>query len=288
MPLLSLQDVSFRYPSQQNDAIRRLSFEVHAGEFVGILGGDGSGKSTLAKILNCLIPKSVRGKYSGEVLLDGIPTSGMKIFEIVRRIGLVTQDPEMQLFTDSVEEELAFGQENLGVDAKTISETVGKVLREMDMENVREKSPAFLSGGQKQKVAISAILAMSPDVIVLDEPLSMLDPRSRISLLEMLSRLKHEHGISIVLLSQEAEDLPTYCDRIVLMDEGKIVKTGSPVDVLTTSQELISIGVEPPQLLLASEALIAKGILRKSHPSLTEIAIADALTASIGREGGIG
>lgn len=225
-----------------------------------MLGGDGSGKSTLCKTLNGLIPHETKGEFSGEALLRGRSMEAMHAREIVRSVGLSLQDPDVQLFTDSVEEEVAFGPENLGVPVNEIDERVSRALEMTGLSLLKDKSPSALSGGQKQRLAIAAVLSMSPEVIVLDEPLSMLDPKGRAEFLIVLDALRKETGMAVVMTSQEAEEVLPHCDRVAILSKGALVGVGTPAETMRSSQSLESLGIEPPQLLALSESLSRAGL----------------------------
>lgn len=279
MPLLSLVDISYRYAGQKANALTGVSLDVQRGEFLAILGGDGAGKSTLCKTMNGLIPHHVRGVLSGEVLLDGVSLRGMQPADIAPRVGLALQDPEMQLFTDSVEEEAAFAPENLALPWAEIDARVKRALLATGMLGVRDKSPSALSGGQKQRLATASVISMLPSVLVLDEPLSMLDPWGRRDLLVMLDSLRKELQITVVITSHTAEEIAPHCDRIALLDRGRLAGIGSPAAVLTSSEKLLDIGVEPPQMLELSEKLATAGLLRGGQRFIDESHGAELLSA---------
>lgn len=260
MPVISIRDASFKYLGQNGQALDRLSLDIHGKELLLVLGGDRSGKSTLCKMLNGLIPHEVKGEFSGEVLLNGRSTKSMSTGEIVRNVGLALQDPDVQLFTDSVEEEVAFGPENLGLPVDSIEASVSRALEMTGISALRGKSPSALSGGQKQRLAIASILSMAPKVLVLDEPMSMLDPRGRAEFLQILGRLRDE-GIAVVITSPEAEEVIPFCDRIAVLNRGSLVGVGTPAEMLTSSESLASLDIEPPQFLTLSELLEREGLL---------------------------
>jgi energy-coupling factor transport system ATP-binding protein len=260
MPVISIRGASFKYLGQKEQALNHLSLDIHGGEMLLVLGGDCSGKSTFCKLLNGLIPHEVKGEFSGEVLLNGKSTRSMTTGEIVRDVGLALQDPDVQLFTDSVEEEVAFGPENLGMRVDAIDTNVSRALEMTGISALRGKSPSALSGGQKQRLAIASVLSMAPKVLVLDEPMSMLDPRGRVEFLRMLGGLRDE-GIAVVLTSPEAEEITPFCDRIAVLNRGSLVGVGTPAEMLISSESLTSLGVEPPQLLTLSESLSREGLL---------------------------
>jgi energy-coupling factor transport system ATP-binding protein len=260
MPVISIRDASFKYLGQKGQALNHLSLDIHGGELLLVLGGDCSGKSTFCKLLNGLIPHEVKGEFSGDVLLNGKSTKSMSTGEIVRDVGLALQDPDVQLFTDSVEEEVAFGPENLGMHVDAIDANVSRALKMTGISALRGKSPSALSGGQKQRLAIASVLSMAPKVVVLDEPMSMLDPRGRVEFLQMLGGLRDE-GIAVILTSPEAEEILPFCDRIAVLNGGSLIGVGIPAEMLTSSDGLMSLGIEPPQLLTLSESLSREGLL---------------------------
>jgi len=269
MPVISIRDASFKYLGQKGQALNHLSLDIHGGELLLVLGGDCSGKSTFCKLLNGLIPHEVKGEFSGEVLLNGKSTKSMSTGEIVRDVGLALQDPDVQLFTDSVEEEVAFGPENLGMHVDAIDTNVSRALKMTGISALRGKSPSALSGGQKQRLAIASVLSMAPKVVVLDEPMSMLDPRGRVEFLQMLGGLRDE-GIAVVLMSPEAEEIVPFCDRIAILNGGSLIGVGTPAEMLISSDGLTSLGIEPPQLLTLSESLSREGLLQNRRTFFDE------------------
>ena len=277
MPMMSVEELSYRYNGGKGNALTGISLGIEKGEFLAVLGGDGSGKSTFCKALNGLIPHHVRGVLSGQVLLEGRSLRHMPISEITRAVGLALQDPEVQLFTDSVEEEVAFAPENLALPWSEIDARVKRALGATGLSTMGEKSPSALSGGQKQRLAIASVLSLFPSVLVLDEPLSMLDPWGRRELLDVLDSLRKEFQITVVMTSNTAEEIALRCDRIALLERGRLVSIGPPAEVLTSSEALIGFGVEPPQLLELSERLAASGILKKGQKFVDEARGAEML-----------
>ena len=221
--LIEVKNIFYKYPAdeedtenKQTDVLRGVSLDVGEGEFIAILGHNGSGKSTLARMLNGLILPD-----NGTVLVDGMDTADDEhIFDIRSRVGLVLQNPDNQLVTSIVEEDVAFAPENLGIKPKEIRRRVDEALRAVDMYEHRRSAVHKLSGGQKQRVAIAGILAMEPKCIVLDEPTAMLDPKGREEVLEAVTKLRAEQGISIVLITHYMQEA-TLADRIIVMDSGK-------------------------------------------------------------------
>ena len=262
------------------DALHDISLDIDRGECLAILGGDGAGKSTFAKLLNGIIPQMEKGTLTGEVIVNDRRTDSTPISELVQKVGLALQDPDTQLFTGSVEEEVAFGPENFGMPVAEIERNIASALTAMGLSSQSGKSPGALSGGQKQRLIIAAILSMNPDVIVLDEPFSMLDPRGRMELMTSLKKLRKERLITIIVTSQDAEDVHHYCDRIALLHKGRLIEIDAPEKVLRSSEKLTAIGVEPPELLNLSERLVKENLLSPDKIFIEEEAAVRALRFS--------
>ncbi|NLC46225.1 MAG: energy-coupling factor transporter ATPase [Firmicutes bacterium] len=242
MPLIQLENVSYRY--NQVTALSEVSLQVQQGEFVAIIGPNGSGKSTLAQLLNALLLPS-----GGKVRIAGITTAdatSSEIWEIRRRVGMVFQNPDNQLVATTVEEDVAFGPENLGLPQKEIRRRVDWALEQVGMTQFAGFEPHKLSGGQKQRVAIAGVLAMEPDCIVLDEPTAMLDPQGRLEVWETLTSL-HKKGITLILITHFMEEA-AQAQRIFVLSQGKLIKSGLPHDIFS-QPFLKEIGLRPPQIV---------------------------------------
>jgi len=248
MRALDLKQVSFTYKGSQSRALEGVSLEVEKGEFVTLLGRNGSGKSTVCLMSNGLIPHALPGDLQGAVRIFGQDVKEHGVSEFANKVGIVFQEPESQLFCMSVEEEVAFGPENLAVPREEIRERVEWALELVGMKGFNDRSPFSLSGGEKQRVAIAAALSMHPDMLILDEPAYALDPVGRLELYSVLNELKQKHGVTVVLAERDAEEAAAFSDRIVLMDGGKVVEAGPPRLVLRDAAKLRRIGVLPPQV----------------------------------------
>lgn len=257
--MISFEDVHFFYGEESEESsvevLRGISFELREGEFIVLLGRNGSGKSTLAKHCNgLLVPKR------GRVWVDGMDTKDERLlFEIRRRVGLVFQNPDNQLVATTVEEDVAFGPENLGLPPTEIRRRVDEALEKVGMEEYKKREPHTLSGGQKQRVAIAGVLAMCPRYLVLDEATAMLDPEGREELLALLLELKKEVGVLHITHNVEEAVI---ADRVMIIDEGRIVAFGFPREVFRTGEEVRKWGLELPQVV--DVALL----LEKDHPDL--------------------
>jgi energy-coupling factor transport system ATP-binding protein len=254
-PALVLRNVMFRHSSSKSWALDDVSMEVHKGEFVSVLGPNGAGKSTLCMLANGLVPHTVQGELRGTVEVFGEDVAKKSVAELSTRVGMVFQEPESQLFCMSVEEEVAFGPENLGIPREEIKTRVEWSLELVGMTGYNDRSPFSLSGGQKQRVAIAAALSMRPDMLVLDEPAYALDPVGRIELYKVLRELKEKHGMTVLLAERDAEEASLYSDQIVLMDAGKVSAQGPPRNVLRDTEMLASLGISPPQMYEVSALL---------------------------------
>lgn len=248
MRALDFKEVSFTYKGSHSKALDGFSLEVEKGEFVTLLGCNGSGKSTICLMSNGLIPHALEGELQGRVTVFGLDVREHAVSELATKVGMVFQEPESQLFCMSVEEEVAFGPENLAVPQPEIRERVEWALEIVGLKGFNDRSPFSLSGGEKQRVAIAAALSMRPEVLVLDEPAYALDPVGRVELYSVLCELKRKHGMTVLLAERDAEEAVAFSDRLVLIKGGKLVGAGSPRDVLRDPRRLLSLGVAPPQL----------------------------------------
>jgi energy-coupling factor transport system ATP-binding protein len=235
-------------------ALAGVDLEIKQGEFVCIIGPNGSGKSTLARHFNALLLPT-----SGRVLILGMDTRDeSNLWEVRRTAGMVFQNPDNQMVATVVEEDVAFGPENLGVKPEEIRQRVTQALEAVGMEDFSRASPHFLSGGQKQRVAIAGILAMRPTVIVLDEPTAMLDPKGRREVMETLSKLNKENGITVIHITHHMDEA-VHADRVIVMHQGKVVLSGSPPDVFSKTEELEKWGLDAPFIERLADMLRKRG-----------------------------
>lgn len=242
--IIEVKNVTFEYSGGESPktVIKDFSIAFQRGSFTVILGRNGSGKSTLAKLLNGLYKPTV-----GDVFVDSINTKDETTeIEIKRRVGMVFQNPDNQLLASIVEEDVAFGPENLGFEPNEIRNRVDNALKAVDMYDYRQKSPHHLSGGQKQRVAIAGIIAMEPECIVLDEPTAMLDPRGRNEIIKTIEKLNKEKGITIILITHFMEEAQN-ADRIIVMDDGVIAADDKPAKIFKNAKMLKSVGLDVPQ-----------------------------------------
>lgn len=244
-----MNDVEFSYDEQNEPALLDIDLSIERGEFIGIVGANGSGKSTLAKLLNVLLVPD-----EGEVYIDGkLSSNPDNTWEIRQNVGLVFQNPDNQLVATLVEDDVAFGPENLALPSAQIRKRVDTALAQVNMEGYQSHPPHKLSGGQKQRVAIAGIIAMLPDCLVLDEPTAMLDPQGRREVLQTVKRLNRDENITVVYITHFMEEVVA-ADRIVVMGSGKILSVSPPSEVFSDSQLIAEAGLEvPPAVELAAE-----------------------------------
>ncbi len=254
MEKVKFEGVTYSYHEESLPAVNSLNFKINSGEFVAILGHNGSGKSTTAKLINALlIPKN------GTVYVDGLSSSDINsIIDIRSKCGMVFQNPDNQIVAGIVEDDVAFGPENLGIDPKEIRIRVDEALKKVDMYEYIDKSPHQLSGGQKQRVGIAGILAMKPSCIVFDEPTAMLDPIGRRDVINTILEL-HKSGITIILITHHTEDA-LLADRVMVMKAGELVLSGKPQEVFLDKQLIESLSLEIPESMQIVEALKNRGI----------------------------
>lgn len=249
MKLIEFKNVAFTYESdeeqneyEQKKVLDNLSFSIEKGSFVAILGHNGSGKSTVAKLIN-----GIHFADSGEVIVNGqLAKDDDSIFDIRRNVGMVFQNPDNQIVSSIVEEDVAFGVENLGIEPSECRVRVDEALKNVGMYDYRLKAPSKLSGGQKQRVAIAGIIAMKPMCIVLDEPTAMLDPSGRKEVLETIKKLNREDGITIVLITHYMDEA-VQADRVIVFDNGKIKMDDTPENVFSHVDEVKALGLDVPQ-----------------------------------------
>lgn len=245
--IITVKDLTFYYPEASAAALQILNFSIRKGEFVGITGPTGAGKSTLSLCFNGVIPHFQVGRMGGMVVLDEVPVAQIPPPELARKVGSVFQDPEAQIVSMSVEEEIAFGMENLGFPRTEMMARITRALEMAGIPNLRHRSTTALSGGQKQRVVIAAVLAMMPEVLVLDEPTSELDPLGTEEIFKILCQLNKEYGITVILIEQKTDQLAGYLDRLLVLNQGMLLADGRPAEVLAR-REVVELGVKIPQV----------------------------------------
>ncbi len=270
MALLQAENVSFSY-DKKNMAVKNVSLSVDEGEYVAIIGHNGSGKSTLARLFNALLIPD-----SGKITVDGFCSSDKNaLFEIRRRVGVVFQNPDNQLVASIVEDDVAFGPENLGVKREEIGERIEYALKAVGMEKFRKSSPTRLSGGQKQRIAIAGVLALKPGILVLDESTAMLDPQGRKEILEVVRKLNAEDRVTVIAITHYMEEV-LHADKVFVVNDGGIAMQGTPAEIFRRAKEIKEMGLELPLAAYIAEKLRQRGV-PVPEGIMTEEELAEAL-----------
>ncbi|HUW47779.1 MAG TPA: ATP-binding cassette domain-containing protein [Patescibacteria group bacterium] len=259
MAVIETKGLTYTYPGGSKQSITDVSIKIEKGEFALITGPSGCGKTTLCRCFNGLIPHFYQGEMKGETTVAGMNVSEHPIYELAKHVGLVFQNPENQLFALSVEKDVAFGLENLGTQRETMRQRVDWALELTRICDLRERAPYELSGGQQQRVAIASVLAMQPEVMVLDEPTSFLDPLSARRIFEVIHQLNRTLGITVILVEHRLDLTAKYTNHIIVMNEGRVVLDGNPREVLQ-SEETRLIGVGIPKATLLYQVLRKSGM----------------------------
>ena len=253
--IIELENIHYRYHEDDaREALAGVSLEIRRGEWLAIIGHNGSGKSTLAKVMNGLIEAN-----TGSVVVNGKTLTEETVFEARRTVGMVFQNPDNQFVGTTVEDDIAFGLENIGLPREEMLERVTKVLDMVKMSEFRTKEPARLSGGQKQRVAIAGVTALEPEVIILDEATSMLDPKGRLEVISTIQKLHKEKKITVISITHDLDEA-AQADRVVLMEQGQIQQIGTPKEIFKLGSKLVEKGLDVPFAEKLIEALRERGI----------------------------
>lgn len=282
MPIIETRKVTFTYPSSTQPSIEDVSIKIEKGEFTLITGPSGCGKTTLCRCFNGLIPHFYPGEMKGEITVAGLNVVDHPTSDLAKHVGLVFQNPENQLFALSVEKDVAFGLENLGIPRDEMRKRVDSALKLAEIYDIRERPPHELSGGQQQRVAIASILAMNPEVIVLDEPTSFLDPLSAKKIFEVIYDLNKKLSMTVVLVEHRLDLTARYADHLIIMDEGKVILDGEPREILA-SEETRLIGVGIPKATRLYELLRNDGIELNTRIPLSSDEMAEMVKEALTR-----
>jgi len=280
MAIIETKNLTYTYPGGTKQSISDVSIRIEKGEFVLITGPSGCGKTTLCRCFNGLIPHFYQGEMKGEITVTGLNVGEHPTYELAQHVGLVFQNPENQLFALSVEKDVAFGLENLGVPREEMRKSVDWTLNLTGINDLRERAPHELSGGQQQRVAIASVLAMKPQVIVLDEPTSFLDPLSARIIFEVIHDLNRNLGITVVLVEHRLDLTAKYADHIIVMDQGKVLLDGDPHEILR-SEEARLVGVGIPKATRLYQMLLKDGIKLGSVVPLSSDEMADLVKGAL-------
>jgi len=258
--VIDVSQVTYQYPRTEKPVLKDISFTVPAGQFLAIIGPTGAGKSTLCYTFNGSVPRLFGGVFEGKVAVAGLDTYENEIPVMAQHMGLVVQNARSQLFSVTVEGEVAFGCENLGMPREMILQNIRKAMEFVGLEGLEDRQPSALSGGQQQRVAIACVLAMDPEVLVLDEPTSELDPIGSEQVMRVVARLNRELGKTIVLVTHDTEFAAQYADRVLVLSEGSLVCDGTPKEIFKQEELLAKVRVRAPQVCQAAFELRRRGL----------------------------
>ena len=277
MEAVRFENVKYSYDGGESYAVNGVSLSVREGEFLAVLGRNGSGKSTLAKLVNALLVPA-----EGRVFVEGMDTTDEKLtFEIRKRAGMVFQNPDNQTVASVVEDDVAFGPENIGVPRDEIGRRIDFALNAVGMQAFRDAAPSRLSGGQKQRIAIAGVLAVRPDIMILDESTAMLDPKGRREVMEVVKKLNKEQGMTVILITHFMDEA-LQAERAVVMHRGEVVMNGTPEEIFARSEELETFGLTLPRAALVCKRLRAGGM--PVAEAFTPEELAEAICASLQRD----
>lgn len=256
-PVIEFKDVSFAYsaPGDRPIAIEDINLTIYEGEYVALLGLNGAGKTTLQLCINGVIPNSIMGEFTGEVIVYGNDTFDTPVREMAKLVGQVFDNPEFQLSQMSVEEEIALGMESMGFSYAEMVETIPQVLETVGLSGLEKRSPFALSGGQQQRLSIASALAMRPRILVMDEPTSNVDPIGKEEIFAVAAKLNKSEKMTVVMAEHEVEVMAAYADRIIVLHEGKILLNGTPSEVFANSDVIEGLGLRTPQVTALAVAL---------------------------------
>lgn len=270
MCYFKLEDVSYKYPLEDREILKNINLDIKKGEFWAVIGKNGSGKTTLCNVLRRFIPDFYKGELKGKITLEGKELKDYSAKEIVQKVGFVFQNPFTQIsgVKETVFEEIAFGLENLALDAEYIRKRVEETLKLLHIEELKDKNPYELSGGQGQKVALASIIAMDPEIMVIDEPTSQLDPKGTEEIFEIIDILKKE-GKTIILVEHKLELIAEYAEKVMVLDEGEMILSGNTEDVLK-NKILIEKEIGIPQYAALAYRLMDEGKVQFEEIPITK------------------
>jgi len=263
--IVEIKDLYYSYPNAKAQTLKGIDLTIDKGEFILLTGPSGCGKTTFCRCLNGLIPHFYSGELEGEVTVAGLSTTENSTPKLAQNVGLIFQNPDNQIFALTVQKDIAFGLENLGIPREQMLEHIDWALDNTGIEDLRERGTHELSGGQKQRLAIASILAMRPDILVLDEPTSFLDPLGAIRIFNVLETLNREHGMTVILIEHRVDLASQYADRVILFADGRILRTGTPEEVFKLEETRLT-GVGIPKILELSRRLNQRGLSFKPLP----------------------
>ena len=256
--MINVQDLTFSYKNEPKPALKNITLSVPDGGFLGIIGAAGAGKTSLVRALSGIIPHHYTGDYFGSVTVNGLDTVDSPLIDLSRQVGMVFQDVDSQIISSVVEDELLYGLENFGVPKEEIPRRIDEALAQTGIPDLKTRSIASLSGGQRQKVAIASIIALKPGALVLDEPTGELDPRSSRQIFSLLRDLNEQQGVTVIIVEQKIMLLCEFVRQLAVLSEGRIVRQGETRDVLAHAEELEALGVNCPRVVTLGRILSEK------------------------------
>lgn len=280
-PIVSFENVTYRYPGTDFNALNEVSLEINQGEYVGVIGLNGAGKTTMGLCVNGVVPSMLGGERHGTVVVQGLEVEEYPVREMAKIVGMVFDNPEFQMSQMTCAEEVALGLENAGIPYAEMKKAVGEALALVGLAGFEERSPLGLSGGQQQRLAIAAVLAMKPKVLIMDEPTSNLDPIGKQEVFDMATTLNQDYGMTVIVIEHEVEVLAHYADRIIAMDQGKVIMNGTPAEIFRQVDKLNSLGLRVPEATDLAYRLDKQGLWRGEYPTTTNEAV-DAVNALVG------
>lgn len=251
--IISIKNLKFQYPSQDNVILNDISFDISKGEWIALIGHNGSGKSTLARLIDGLLKP-----LSGEIIVDKIKLNYDTLWDVRSKIAMVFQNPDNQFVGADVESDIAFGLENRGIPRDEMLVRVNEALKLVNMEKFAKHDPSHLSGGQKQRVAIASAIALEPEIIILDEATSMLDPEGRLELINLINKLRQEKNFTVISITHDIDEA-TLADRVLVLNDGEIINQGSPAEVFYNINEMNTLGLDIPYPQKIANALKQRG-----------------------------
>lgn len=263
--MIEIKELTFKYSGSKKNALENVSLTIEKGNFVGLIGESGAGKTTLCSCINGLIPHHYTGDFYGSVKIQGTDTFDIEPGKLALKVGSVFQDVDSQLVSFFVEDEILFGLENFGIPKDQIEQRITAALEALEIQELRHREISTLSGGQKQKVAIAAILALEPDILVLDEPTGELDPASSVQIFKLLQKLNKEKGITIVVAEQKIMLLCEYVKKLIVLEKGTLIHYGEIRSTLTHQKEMEEAGINCPRVLTLTSRMAEEGLVPDSY-----------------------
>lgn len=263
--MIEIKELTFKYSGSKKNALENVSLTIEKGDFVGLIGESGAGKTTLCSCINGLIPHHYTGDFYGSVKIQGTDTFDIEPGKLALKVGSVFQDVDSQLVSFFVEDEILFGLENFGIPKEQIEQRITAALEALEIQELRHREISTLSGGQKQKVAIAAILVLEPDILVLDEPTGELDPASSVQIFKLLQKLNKEKGITIVVAEQKIMLLCEYVKKLIVLEKGTLIHYGEIRSTLTHQKEMEEAGINCPRVLTLTSRMAEEGLVPDSY-----------------------